>query len=707
MKHLVLISIFIFSSIYALAESSRYRIFKENSKERVVVKNTTPISFFYEKAAWNQDPMVIDSGFIYLRDQKTGKLTELTFTETKPNSSVFNLDLPIGGLKDNNIHAELFSAPMSMLKDKNRIDVIKNLIQEKSVKRKPFLLRKLRSKGQIIDVFDSKDLAISAYQKYKSQLSLNNTESDSVIEVKNQEKISKKKIIDTSTLQSLFLANDSDLSSTNDKNKELREVLTEVEKKRRMAVKNKSYTWSNSEKSKNKNTGKELIKTAVEKIKAKDAKGSMDAFYEASNLIADSEDVYEQYGVSLSKAEKYNQSIVVLNLAKNSKPRDAEKLFYLGLNFYHLKDYDNAVKYFSQVMDLKEKSFGPTAAFYKGSALIEMKEFDKSKEAFQYVLDNSSDPNMDSRAEKFIESALDLKALEEKRSNRHFFDGVLGLMYDSNIILATNDAINTNTVTDESGWRLLMQGGYKYRPYYTETNEVSIKADILAMQSFDNGFGSNDEAEKADPYVFSIAVPWTHRGTLKGKGYFFDLTPRYETIVMDLDGTAKKAIVNSIKLDFDNTVVVNKKWIAKGDFGISQNDSSILGDETSADSFGATFKLSSIFILNQDLERYLIPEFGYSLNNAEGSTYSYNRVDLAVSYTSSIFDMFLWNNRLGYYIANYENNRADNNYSLSSGISYHINPHWDWALTGSYSINDSNTNQYDKYSVLSTFSFSY
>ena len=235
MKHLVLISIFIFSSIYALAESSRYRIFKENSKERVVVKNTTPISFFYEKAAWNQDPMVIDSGFIYLRDQKTGKLTELTFTETKPNSSVFNLDLPIGGLKDNNIHAELFSAPMSMLKDKNRIDVIKNLIQEKSVKRKPFLLRKLRSKGQIIDVFDSKDLAISAYQKYKSQLSLNNTESDSVIEVKNQEKISKKKIIDTSTLQSLFLANDSDLSSTNDKNKELREVLTEVEKKRRMA----------------------------------------------------------------------------------------------------------------------------------------------------------------------------------------------------------------------------------------------------------------------------------------------------------------------------------------------------------------------------------------------------------------------------------------------------------------------------------------
>ncbi|MCJ8276517.1 MAG: hypothetical protein HRT44_10595, partial [Bdellovibrionales bacterium] len=207
--------------------------------------------------------------------------------------------------------------------------------------------------------------------------------------------------------------------------------------------------------------------------------------------------------------------------------------------------------------------------------------------------------------------------------------------------------------------------------------------------------------------VINLSVPWTHRGTLGGKGYFFDLVPGYETILMDLDGNSNKAIINSLKIDMNNTLVVNKKWIAKGDWSFSSNDASILGDETGADSFGARLKLSSIFILNKDLERYLIPEFAYSINDADDGAFAYSRSDIAVSYTSNIFDMFLWNSRLGYFIANYKNDRTDNNYSLSSGISYHINPHWDYGLTLAYTVNDSNTNAYDKYTVLNTFSFSY
>jgi len=247
----------------------------------------------------------------------------------------------------------------------------------------------------------------------------------------------------------------------------------------------------------------------------------------------------------------------------------------------------------------------------------------------------------------------------------------------------------------------------KFRPYYSETDEINIALNITTLKSFDDGFGSNSVAETADPLLLGVSVPWTHRTTLGGKGYFFDLTPGYENIAMDLDGTGMATITNSIKLDMNNTLVINKNWIAKGDWSFASNDANILGDEDGADSVSGGLKLSSIFILNKDLERYLIPEFSYRINDAQTDIYTFNRLDIGVTFTTSIFETFMWNNRAAYYLANYESNRVDNNYTVSSGISARINSHWNWGLIGSYIVNNSTTNQYNKYTFVNTFSFSY
>lgn len=691
------------------AEKNRFKVYKENSAKRAVIKNSKNLSVYYEKLSWNQDPTAIETGYLYLRDRNTGSLVELKLTETIPNSAVFNVDFPIGILKQKETAAEVYSAPQAMLKGKDRKGIIEKLIEDKSIKRKPFLLRVLRNKGQIVDVFDNKEDAIASYNKYREEMGLNpkGTESDSIIQVANNEKPTKKKVIDTSTLQSLFMANENDLNATNEKNRELREVLKNMETKRRQKVKDDAKSWSASETKTNKNNASKLIKEGVQKTKAQDFKNSVNDFFTASDSIPNNEDIYEQYGVSLFRDKKFNQSIVVLELSEPSANRTVEKDFYLGMNYYQLKDYENAIKYFDKVITANDKSFSATAAFYKGSALIELKEFEKSKEAFQYVLDNSTDPEMDKRAEKFIEYSLDRKALEEKRSNWLFFDGVLGLIYDSNIILANDQAREQGTVTDEEGWRFLTQLTAKARPYYSESDEINIAVDVTNLKSFDTGFKHNPEAAKADPLLVGLSVPWTHRGTLSGKGYFFDLAPGYETIIMDLDGTGQSTITKSIKLDFNNTLVINKNWITKGDWFFSSNDSNINGDATGADSFAAGLKLSSIFIINKDLERYLIPEFSYRINDAKSATYNFNRADIAVTFTSSIFENIMWNNRFAFYLANYKNDRTDNNYTLSSGISTRISSHWNWGLMGSYIVNDSTTSSYNKYNIVTTFSFSY
>lgn len=698
-----------FIASIAIAQKERFNVFKEDGNQRAIMLHSKPFAIFYSKLSWNQNPTAVEQGYLYLKDRNGGELMELYLTETEPNSGVFSVEYPIGTLKKKQIEAEIYSAPQAMLQGNRRLEVMNNLIRDQTVKRKPFLMRLLRERGYVIDVFDDRDEAMKAYNHYKSQLGLTAEvkESDSIVEVANQEKASVKKVIDTSTLQSLFLANENNQEATNAKNQEIREHLKSVEEKRRSHVKAEAQQWTKSISDKNYQAAKKIIQGAVEDLKNLKFKDSRESFYKASDLAPNNDDIYEQYGVSLFREDLYNQAIVVLEVAQPTTTRQAEKSFYLGMSFYQLKDYEPATKHYTDVINAKEEAFGPTAAFYRGASYIELGEYERAKEDFQYVLDHSKDPKMDERAEKFIEYANDRKRLDEKRSNWFFIDGVLGLMYDSNIVLANDQVRDQGLVTGEEGWRLLAQSSARVRPYYSDTDELSLLFNLTTLKSFDNGFGSNPTAEQADPTLLGLDVPWTHRGTLGGRGYFFDLSPGYETIFMDLDGNGNKSITNTLRVNFNNTLVVNKDWIAKGDWSISSNDSNILGDTTSADSIAGSLRLSGIFIINKDLERYIIPEFAYRINDANSSTYAFNRVDIGVTFMTSVFDRWIWNSRFLYYLANYESTRVDNNYSFSTGFSARINSHWNWSLLGSYIINDSTTNQYDKYNIVSSFSFSY
>ncbi len=696
-------------SLPGWTQGGRFHVYKEDSKKRAQIRNSRKLEVFYEKLSWNQKSTEIESGYLYLKDRKTGKVIEMKLSETQPDSGVFNIEYPIGVLKLKTIEAEIYSPPQGMLKDDGRLSMAENLIEDGSVKRKPFLLRVLRQRGQIVDVFDDKEKALAAFERYKEEMGIDkdSVESESIIEVANKDKPERTKVVDSSTLQSMFLANENDLEATNEKNKELREVLRNLELKRRKTIEENAKLWSSAQEKANAKEANDLIGKGVAQLNNTNYEESMEAFLKASDLDPDDEDIYEQYGISLYRLKKYNQAIVVLDISKPTAERVDEKNYYIGMSYFQLKDYGNAVASLEKVIQNKNEAFGPTAAFYKGLSLIELQKYDEAKLAFQYVLDHSKNPEMDKRAESYIEYTLDRKSIAEKQSHWFFMDGVLGLMYDSNIVLARDQARELGLVTNEEGFRGLVQLSPRLRPYYSNSDEINIRFDFTMLQSRDEDFSTNAVAETADPIIMSLSVPWTHRGSLDGKGYFFDLAPAYEQIIMDLDGTGNATITNSIKLRFDNTLVISKSWIAKGDWFFAQNDSNILGDETSADSFSGGLRLSSIFVLNKDAERYIIPEFSYQINDAKAAIYHFNRVDIATTFTTGVFAGFIWNSRAGYYLANYESRRTDNNYTLSTGLTKRLNSHWNWGINGSYIINDSNTNYYNKHNIVTTFSFSY
>ncbi len=54
-------------------------------------------------------------------------------------------------------------------------------------------------------------------------------------------------------------------------------------------------------------------------------------------------------------------------------------LFYQGLSYYNLKQYQVAINKLDLVLSNKESSFNPEAKWYKALSLIELKRIDEAK----------------------------------------------------------------------------------------------------------------------------------------------------------------------------------------------------------------------------------------------------------------------------------------------------------------------------------------
>jgi len=175
---------------------------------------------------------------------------------------------------------------------------------------------------------------------------------------------------------------------------------------------------------------------------------------------------------------------------------------------------------------------------------------------------------------------------------------------------------------------------------------------------------------------------------------------------MDLEGNGKENIIKSLVLDFNNTLVINPRFVAKANYQVRQDDADI-GGSNAADAIKFVADFSSIIVLNRDAERFLIPALAWSMNAAQGDAFAYTRIDAGITFTNSIFEKFIWTNKLGYFLSNYKNGRTDNNYAATSGLGYSLGAHWTAGLNLNYQVNNSNTNPYRKFQGMTTFSYSY
>jgi hypothetical protein len=345
---------------------------------------------------------------------------------------------------------------------------------------------------------------------------------------------------------------------------------------------------------------------------------------------------------------------------------------------------------------------GP-ASFYAGVSQFNIEEYEKAKSNFELVLDTSTDPQLDSQAESYIEQIANVLQFKAEQEKRFIINLMFGLTYDSNILSVANSQLGT--ATDLEGVRSMWNATVEYRPIYTRNHEFSAQLGYLDSYSMDTSFAAKSEFQNTDPQVISVYTPYKFRTTFGKIPFQSTTTAGYEIINMNADGSgARENIISSILLKSDQNLVLSANWISGVNFEIRKDTSNLdVSEEEKSTATKFTLTTTQVYLLDPKAGKVVIGALGGSWNNAMGSNQTYNRIDLSGTYSAPFYWGTSWNGQLAYGDIKYSKHltgRSDKNTAINLGLRKPLSESLAILGTANYTINQStlSTSDYKKWS---------
>lgn len=664
------------------------------SHAQVKVDASKPIRFEYRSPSWNKDSSKEEIGNLLMRETRTGKVVQIQLSEDGGNTGVFIGSYYVSwGEKE--IIPEVYVPPTALMQSTEGLRKIETLIANGTLIRKPYFPKADERNNQTIMVFDSKEQALEAFEIYRRQrLQYQAGLNKSAFET--QEDAARAR---AQRLKSMKLEAE-------------RKKLDAEERKKLAQLKQEFDSLPKAEQEKRKAQAKQLSSDAMKLFQEGKFAESGDTYLKAAQLDPYNSNHFHRYGVALHRQEKYLHSIVMLNLISPLESDVNEKDFYGSLSYMKLEENEQALRGFQNLKVKNDKLWGAQAALYAGVIQFQMADYEPSKENFEYVLDNSTDPTIDRLAEAYIEQIANAMAFKKQQDKKFVLTLNGGLIYDSNIL--STPITQLDQPTDLMGYRWSYGGTVEYRFIYEKERELSLLLGASDMYSTDTKFQAAQNFQNTDPLIFSAYVPYKYKGTAFEKGYQMILSPGYETIQMNADGSgSREAILNSAIIKNEHTFGMREDWFAT--YAIELRSETSLIDTTTTpedDLTGTKLSLSTsqIFFQNQKRTEAWIGELGLSQYRANGDDAAYAKFDLAATYMTP----WKWDttvtSRLAYYVAEYPahtTGRSDKNTTLTLGLRKPISETLAANLTGSYITNQSNSDEddYRKYMIMTLFTW--
>ncbi len=660
------------------------------------------MSITYGSPSWNTNSAKIDAAYLIMRDKATGRIVQINLEETEPDSSQFSGSFSVNIGESDKILPEIFIPPSNLRGTDKDNRKLYEQIQSNKLPRKPVIWKKNERGQATLDVYDTREQAEAALRAYQAQVNL--AKAAALAKVAKPLASVNANVVAAQVEKNVLL---NQLAREAAKRESDRVRLEQIE--RQKAEERLREMRALNEQQKADRQARAIVKAGEAMAFFEQAKfaAAEIKFKEAVEIDPENTSYYFKYGVTLYRNEKYNDALVILNLVKTDGRNDLERGYFTGLTHYRLKELDAAMGQFDIVANAGDAVMSPSSEFYRGVILFAQEEYEAAKRAFEKVIDTSNDPRLDEQAETYIDRIATAIIFQKLRENKFTLLSTVGAMYDSNVLLAPDNAPDQGRSTDIADFRLLTIADLEYRPVYTDNHEFFLRGSAGLTNSLKN------ESAPADPYLYTFAAPYSYKGAMGKKGFKATLKPGYEMLYMATGGSSTKtAALMSYFLYADTTIVMNPTWFANYNFEYRGDDSKVVSSvgPDDADAGRYSLRTNQTFFLDKSRKRALIGSLGYVLNAAKGDNRKYNRVEAGAAFTRPWKWETIWNVGVNIYKLDFPDEtfkRNDFNVTVSSGISKPVKEWLLWGFSGSYTKNDSNVavQEYSKYTILTTATF--
>lgn len=667
----------------------------------IKIDDKIPLSLWYRSVSWNKSSTERDSSSLLIRDRNSGRLVHIQLQETDANSNEFR-GAYVLSFNSGDFFAEVYILPPSAVEKK---ETWSRLISENRIVRKPVFYKR-ENNNQTLEIYDTLAQAQAAAADWKkvklTPIGGRSSPADiapdpSILEAQRKLALEaeKKKLEDLARSQELE-----------------RQKLAEEEARRQEALKKQQQALAQAEKERRRQRAKSL---SAEGLKAYQKENYLDAeklFSQSIELDPSQTDFYLQYAVALYRNENFNRSLVILKGIPDGSQNQTERDYFTALNLLKLRELNSARDQFLKVKDQKNPQLSPASAFFAGVIDFELESYSSAKTQFEFVLDESQDPNLDQQAESYLEQIANIMSFQAEQKKKFIFSGQLGLSYDSNILQVSSSSSTSDTQTGLAGFRWNYGASVEWRPLFKVDKEFTPIFSVSDMYSTDESFQGVAEFQNTDPQVLSLSLPYKWKGQFRDQPTVLGFTLLSESIFMNSDGAGEREqIVSTLALKTDLTQIRSENRMSVYSLELRSDDSKIeAGADDDLTSQRITLGTVQTYFKNSKKTEAMLADASMSVNQAEGKNASYTRLDLGLGYTmpwkldSSLLA------RVGLYRADYSESttgRADTNLTLSLNASKPISEKLNLTLGATFIQNSSSEDDstYDKYLISSLLSW--
>lgn len=444
--------------------------------------------------------------------------------------------------------------------------------------------------------------------------------------------------------------------------------------------------------------------------KAGDLKQAAELFQKAVELDPTNDTAYHQYGVTLYKLGQYNKSLAMLSMAEGEQEHKLERSYYTGLDQMKLKQYEPALKEFKDLRDENDPELSPISSFFAGTIEYQAQNYTDARKSFEFVLDNSKDPALDTQSEQMLDQIDKVESFLAASKERFRLSFTGGLINDTNVLSVAKE----NLATDGAAWRANYGGSILANLFRSYPTELGAQLAVNDYYSVDSGFKPDANLQLADALEYSLALPFKTQADTSARAYFFEVTPVMKSLWMAPTGGAREEIDSATALSANVTTSLNALWMVRANVEGGSDKFKLPFSSADDDQSGTHTSYGVILTRLLDLKgsKSLSGDLTLTDNASNGRNNQYKKSVLGVTFGFPGFKESIMSLRLDSTSQNYGNAvaaRTDKITTVTLSSATALSKRWNMALSavGSKSDSDQTLYVYDKFMASAIFTYTF